>query len=136
MGISNICYDLNVRSLRSPQKFSPIGPLPSREWQHGSGQGFDKTYQLVYNGGMKRETIGGSGCDRWGHEHGARGRSLTLGIQYHGHGRHGNVVESMDVIGHGRETRGVVKVLALALHLNYELNGRQNHESRIQSKYE
>ena len=30
--------------------------------------------------------------------------SLTLGIQYHGHGRHGNVVESMNVIGHGKES--------------------------------
>lgn len=27
-----------------------------------------------------------------------------MGIQYHEHGRHGNVVESMNVIGHGKES--------------------------------
>ena len=66
---------------------------------------------LVYNGGMKRETIGGSGCDRWDHEHEVRGRSLILGIRYHGHGCRGNMVESMNVIGHGKASPwgGLVK---------------------------
>ena len=99
---------------------------------------------------MKRETTWGRGCDRWDHEHEVRGRSLTLGIRYHGHGCHGKVVESMDVIGHGMESpwgglvkffqcdwhvegtlQEMVEVLDLALHLNYELNGRQNHGNKV-----
>ena len=38
-----------------------------------------------------------------------------MGIQYHGHGRHGNVVESMNVIGHGKESpwRWTRKVLSM-----------------------
>ena len=104
-----------MRSLRSPQKFSPMYPTPTLELQHGKGERFDKMWGLMYNGGMKRETIGGRGCDWWDHGHGVRGRSLTLGIRYHGHGRHGNMVESMNVIGHGKESpwRWTRKVLSM-----------------------
>ena len=70
----------------------------------------------MYNGGMKRETTWGRGCDRWDHEHEVRGRSLTLGIQHYPHGRGNDVVESMDVIGHGKESPwgGLVKFFQCA----------------------
>ena len=63
-----------------------------------------------------------------GHGHGARGRSLTLGIRYHGHGCRGNVVESMNVIGHGKESPwgGLVKFFQCAGYI-----GEINYESRI-----
>ena len=77
----NIHYDLNVRSLRSPEKFSPIGPLPSREGQRGGGQGFDKTWGMMYNGGMKREAIG-EGVVTGGPRAWVRGRSLIIESTY------------------------------------------------------
>ena len=60
-----------------------------------------------------------------GHGHGVRGRSLTLGIRYHGHRRRGNVGGSMDAIGHGkanpwRWTRKVLSMCRLYRGIDYE----------------
>ena len=53
-----------------------------------------------------------------GRGHEVRGGSLTLGIQHYPHGQGNDVVESMNAIGHGKESLwgGLVKFFQCGRH--------------------